>query len=56
MSYDSNGNILSDGFHNYTWDGEGKLATLDSKVAKGRWSSDRTVRGLRIAASTTTHV
>jgi len=30
VTYDSNGNILSDGFHTYTWDGEGKLATLDS--------------------------
>ncbi len=28
VTYDSNGNILSDGFYTYTWDGEGNLATL----------------------------
>ena len=28
VTYDSNGNILSDGFYTYTWDGEGDLATL----------------------------
>ena len=27
-TYDSNGNLTYDGFYNYTWDGEGNLATL----------------------------
>ena len=27
--YDANGNLTSDGTHNYTWDAEGKLASLD---------------------------
>ena len=28
VSYDNNGNVLSDGFYTYAWDGEGNLATL----------------------------
>src|SRR5580698_2668606 len=27
-TYDNNGNLTYDGFYHYTWDGEGKLATL----------------------------
>jgi RHS repeat-associated protein len=30
VTYDNNGNLTYDGFHHYTWDGDGKLATLDS--------------------------
>jgi RHS repeat-associated protein len=30
VTYDSNGNVTYDGFHHYTWDAEGSLATLDS--------------------------
>ena len=29
-TYDTNGNLTYDGFYNYTWDGEGNLATLNS--------------------------
>jgi RHS repeat-associated protein len=29
-SYDSNGNLLADTFHSYTWDSEGNPATIDS--------------------------
>jgi RHS repeat-associated protein len=32
VTYDNNGNILSDGFHTYTWDADGKLATLDGNA------------------------
>jgi hypothetical protein len=28
VTYDSNGNVLSDGFYTYAWDGEGNVATL----------------------------
>ena len=28
-TYDNNGNLTYDGYHHYTWDGEGNLATLD---------------------------
>ena len=31
-TYDSNGNLTYDGFYNYTWDGEGNLATLNSNA------------------------
>jgi RHS repeat-associated protein len=31
-TYDSNGNLTSDGVYNYTWDGEGNLATLNSNA------------------------
>ena len=31
-SYDNSGNLLADTFHNYTWDGYGKLATVDSSA------------------------
>ena len=30
VSYDSNGNILHDSYHNYTWDAEGKTLSIDS--------------------------
>ncbi len=30
--YDSNGNLTSDGFYTYTWDGEGNLATLSGNA------------------------
>jgi RHS repeat-associated protein len=29
-SYDAAGNLLADSFHNYTWDAEGKVSTIDS--------------------------
>jgi RHS repeat-associated protein len=29
-SYDKNGNVKADGTHNYTWDGEGNMLTLDT--------------------------
>jgi RHS repeat-associated protein len=29
-AYDSNGNLTYDGYHHYTWDGEGNVASLDS--------------------------
>jgi RHS repeat-associated protein len=29
-TYDNNGNLTYDGYHHYTWDGEGNLATLDN--------------------------
>jgi RHS repeat-associated protein len=29
-TYDANGNVLNDSFHNYTWDGFGKPVTIDS--------------------------
>jgi RHS repeat-associated protein len=29
-TYDSNGNLTYDGYHHYTWDGEGNVASLDS--------------------------
>jgi RHS repeat-associated protein len=29
-SYDADGNLLADSFHNYTWDAEGKVSTIDS--------------------------
>jgi len=28
--YDANGNVLADGFHNYTWDADGNWATIDT--------------------------
>ncbi|HXM39745.1 MAG TPA: RHS repeat-associated core domain-containing protein [Bryobacteraceae bacterium] len=31
-TYDNNGNLIYDGFYNYTWDGEGNLATLNSNA------------------------
>jgi RHS repeat-associated protein len=31
-TYDHNGNLTSDGVYNYTWDGEGNLATLNSNA------------------------
>jgi RHS repeat-associated protein len=31
-TYDSNGNVTYDGFYNYTWDGEGNLATLSGNA------------------------
>ena len=31
-TYDNNGNLKWDGFYNYTWDGEGNLATLNSNA------------------------
>ncbi len=31
-SYDANGNVLADGFHNYTWDADGNWATIDGAV------------------------
>ncbi|MGA8027469.1 MAG: hypothetical protein WB992_10000, partial [Bryobacteraceae bacterium] len=42
-SYDANGNVLSDGFHTYAWDVEGKNLLLDGNEvavtydALGRW-------------------
>jgi len=41
-SYDANGNVLTDGFHTYTWDAEGKNRTVASGPsmtydALGRW-------------------
>ena len=30
LSYDSNGNMLSDGMHNYAWDARNHLSTIDS--------------------------
>ncbi len=30
LSYDSNGNMLSDGTHNYAWDAKNRLSTIDS--------------------------
>ena len=29
-TYDANGNLTADSFHNYTWDAEGKVHTIDS--------------------------
>jgi RHS repeat-associated protein len=29
-SYDADGNLLADSFHNYTWDAEGKVSAIDS--------------------------
>ncbi len=29
FAYDANGNLTGDGIHNYTWDAEGRLASLD---------------------------
>jgi RHS repeat-associated protein len=31
-TYDTNGNLTYDGFYNYTWDGEGNLATLNGNA------------------------
>ncbi|MGH9511284.1 MAG: hypothetical protein ACRD2U_04015, partial [Terriglobales bacterium] len=30
VSYDAKGNILTDPYHNYTWDAEAKTASIDS--------------------------
>jgi RHS repeat-associated protein len=29
-TYDANGNLTADSFHNYTWDAEGKVSTIDT--------------------------
>ncbi|HUI74594.1 MAG TPA: RHS repeat-associated core domain-containing protein [Candidatus Acidoferrum sp.] len=32
-TYDSNGNVTNDGFHNYTWDADGHAVTVDSGLS-----------------------
>jgi RHS repeat-associated protein len=51
-TYDSNGNLLTDGTHTYTWDADGKLATIVSGTTTTTMTYDALGRRAEQAAGT----